>query len=549
MAAQGIKLMRTVSGYCVLLVIVSACAFFYRLGAPDIDHIRLESRRAEIARNMLESGDWIVPKIAGEAILTKPPLYFWATALCSLKTGLNECTARIPSAVAGIATVLMTCLLGTLLFGGSAGLLAGLALLSTNIFLFEARFAELESMLTFFITGSIYFFFKWYRDPLYRMRWLIVFFCMLGLGFMTKGPFAFTFPLIPIVVWLFMYREARLLANRRFLWGLLLSVAIVLPWGIAILMRQPGFLGVVLWETLAYYVKGQGGHTEPFPYYFRTIPAVLFPWFLAFPFLAWVAFSKKLTAVRKENIFLLVWIVGNFIFLTGSKSKRDFYITPLAPALALLVGSAWVVMWEYVREKLRLRASKTSLLMLSIGGAILTGAGILAARHAHTLLNLPGKELPRPPEFLIFAGLIMLFTAAVKRFFSSYRFAHIALVSVAVIMLACHFFQLTYTTPIRNADESSKQFYIFLAKKLGNAPLGWYGRVENFALSFNAHRPITYVHDEKEANEFMASPNKSYILFNEKSIEDIPAGKWREVQRENYSVEHPDRQHILVSNY
>ena len=111
------------------------------------------------------------------------------------------------------------------------------------------------------------------------------------------------------------------------------------------------------------------------------------------------------------------------------------------------------------------------------------------------------------------------------------------------------FFQLTYTTPIRNADESSKQFYIFLAKKLGNAPLGWYGRVENFALSFNAHRPITYVHDEKEANEFMASPKKSYILFNEKSIENIPQGKWRVVLRENYSVEHPGREHILVSNY
>ena len=533
----------------LLLTLLSACAFFYRLGGPDIDHIRLESRRAEIARNMIETGDWTVPKIAGEAILTKPPLYFWAAALCSLKTGLNECTARIPSAVAGIATVLMTCLLGTLLFGGSAGLFAGLALLSTNIFLFEARFAELESLLTFFITASIYFFFRWYRDPLHRLRWLILFFCMLGLGFMTKGPFAFTFPFIPIVIWLLMYREARLLANRRFLWGLLLPVAIVLPWGIAILMRQPGFLGVVLWETLAYYVKGQGGHSEPFPYYFRTIPAVLFPWFLAFPLLIWVMFSKKLLAVRKENIFLLLWIAGNFIFLTGSKSKRDFYLVPLAPALALLVGSTWGVMWEYVQEKLRLTASKTSLLMLSIGGAILTGAGIIAAGHSHTLLNLPGKEIPRAPEFLIFAGLIILLTAAVKRFFPAYRFARIALVSVAAMMLVFHFFQLTYTTPIRNADESSKQFYIFLAKKLGDAPLAWFGRVENFALSFNAHRPITYVHDEKETNEFMASPKKSYILFNEKSIEDVPPGKWRVVLREDYSVEHPGRQHILVSNY
>ena len=541
--------MRSVVAYCILLIIVSACAVFYRLGDPDIDHIRLESRRAEIARNMLETGDWTVPKIAGEAILTKPPLYFWVAALCSMKTGLNECTARIPSAVAGIATIVMTCLLGALLFSGAAGLFAGLALLSTNIFLFESRFAELESLLTFFITASIYCFFRWYRDPERGTGWFILFFCMMGLGFMTKGPFAFTFPLIPIVVWLLMYREARLLINRRFLWGLVLAMAIVLPWGIAILMRQPGFLGVVLWETLAYYVKGQGGHAEPFPYYFRTIPAVLFPWFLAFPLLAWAACSKKLKAVRKENIFLLVWIVGNFIFLTGSKSKRDFYLVPLAPALALLVGSAWGGMWELFRDKLRLKASPGALRVLFITGAALTGAGILAARNAHTLLNLPGKELPRAPELLMFAGLVMLLTATVKRFFSAYRFAPISLISVAVIMLALHFFQLTYTTPIRNGDESSKQFYIFLAKKLGGAPLAWYGRVENFALSFNAHRPITYVHDEKEADEFMASTKKSYILFNEKSIEDVQPGKWKVVLRENYSVEHPGREHILVSNY
>jgi len=533
----------------LLLTLLSAYMCFYNLGEPDIDHIRLESRRAEIARNMVESGDWTVPKIAGEAILTKPPLYFWAAAVCSLKTGLNEFTARMPSALAGIGTVLVTYLLGAFLFSRAAGLLAGLALLSTNIFLFESRFAELESILTFFITASIYCFFRWYRNPECGTGWFILFFCMLGLGFMTKGPFAFTFPLIPIVAWLLMHREARLLINRRFLWGLLLSVAIVLPWGIAILMKQPGFLGVVLWETLAYYIKGQGGHSEPFPYYFRTIPAVLFPWFLAFPLLVWTAFTKKLKARRKENIFLLLWIAGNFIFLTGSKSKRDFYLTPLAPALALLVGSTWGVMWEYARETLRLTASKTSLLMLSIGGAILTGTGIIAAGHSHTLLNLPGKEIPRAPEFLIFAGLIMLLTAAVKRFFPAYRFARIALVSVAAMMLAFHFFQLTYTTPIRNADESSKQFYIFLAKKLGDAPLAWFGRVENFALSFNAHRPITYVHDEKETNEFMASPKKSYILFNEKSIEDVPPGKWRVVLREDYSVEHPGRQHILVSNY
>ena len=206
-------------------------------------------------------------------------------------------------------------------------------------------------------------------------------------------------------------------------------------------------------------------------------------------------------------------------------------------------------MWEYAREQLRLTASKARLLILFIGGAALTGAGIIAAGHSHTLLNLPGKELPRPPELLIFAGLAMLLTAAVKRFVPACRFAHSSLASIAAIMLAFHFFQLAYTTPIRNADESSRQFYIFLGKKLGPAPLAWYGRVENFALSFNAHRPVTYVHDEKESREFMASTEKRYILFTEKSFGDMETGQWRVVLKEVYSVLHQDRTYILVCNH
>ncbi|MCX5904190.1 MAG: phospholipid carrier-dependent glycosyltransferase, partial [Proteobacteria bacterium] len=142
----------------VILILLSAWALFFKLGAPNFYDIRLESRRAEIARNMLEKGDWIVPQLAGEAILTKPPLYFWAVALCSMKTGVDEFTARTPSAVFGIATVIFTFLLGSLLFNRKTGFYSALALMVTNIFIDQSRYAEMESMLSFFITSSIYFF-------------------------------------------------------------------------------------------------------------------------------------------------------------------------------------------------------------------------------------------------------------------------------------------------------------------------------------------------------------------------------------------------------
>ena len=71
------------------LFLLSTWLFFYKLGDANFYHIRNESRRAEIVREMLEKGNWIVPTLEGEITLTKPPLFYWMVALCSLKSGVN----------------------------------------------------------------------------------------------------------------------------------------------------------------------------------------------------------------------------------------------------------------------------------------------------------------------------------------------------------------------------------------------------------------------------------------------------------------------------
>lgn len=530
------------------LAALSSLVVFYRLGAADMYHIRLESRRAEIARNMLESGDWIVPRIAGEPILTKPPIYFWAAAACSLKTGMNEFTARAPSAAAAVGTVLMTYLLGILLFNRASGLCAALVLLTTNIFLFEARYAELESLLTFFITAAVYFFFRGYRDPSRARRWFALFFAMMGLGTMTKGPFAFTFPMIPMLLYLFMYKEQRLLAAGRFRSGLWWFFALVLPWVVLVTLQHPKFIGILIWETVFYYTKGEGGHREPFFYYFAALPGVFFPWILFLPLLLWAAFTERLKFYRKEILFLVLWVAGNFVFLTCSKSKRDFYLTPIAPAIALLAGAAWGPMCGLVREKLRLRMPLVVRILFFMGAAC---AGIAMILPGHTLLNLPGKEFPRIPEFLLFTGLTMLAAAMVKGLRQRLAFSRISCGAVVVVFLLFHWFHATYTIPIRNSEESPKWFYVFVAKTVAPAaPLAWFGRIENFAFSFNAHRPVTYVHTADEATRYMASPEQRYMLIQGKDIEEeFESMPWRRVMEHSYSKQHPLRKFVLVSNH
>ncbi len=87
--------------------------FFIISGSRIFIICRNESRRAQISQEMIETGNWLIPQLEEETILTKPPLFYWSVAVCSLKTGVTELTARIPSAVAGFGTVIFTLLIGS----------------------------------------------------------------------------------------------------------------------------------------------------------------------------------------------------------------------------------------------------------------------------------------------------------------------------------------------------------------------------------------------------------------------------------------------------
>jgi len=233
----------------LLLAVLCCWTLFYKLGEPNFYHLRNESRRAQIAREMLQTGNWLIPHLEEETILTKPPVFYWSVALCSLTTGVTELTARIPSALAGCGTVVFAVLIGCLLFNVRAAFFSAFALICTNFFMHQARYAELESVLTFFVTASIFFFLKGCKDCSRAKTWYSLFFTMMGLGMMTKGPFALTFPLIPIISWLCIYGDKKLLMQRQFLLPSILFLVVVLPWPLVVLKYYPDFLKLVVCET------------------------------------------------------------------------------------------------------------------------------------------------------------------------------------------------------------------------------------------------------------------------------------------------------------
>ena len=157
---------------------------FINLGAKSFWASHTESRRADIARNMLETGDLIVPRLNGKPIFTKPPLYYWTLATSFKLSGkASERSARAVSVIFGLGVIALVFLMGRSLKNPLAGLCSTAVLSTSYLFYHYMRLAEMDMMFTFFITLSFYCLMRM-RDGEGRSRetW----------GIFQRAPFSFT---------------------------------------------------------------------------------------------------------------------------------------------------------------------------------------------------------------------------------------------------------------------------------------------------------------------------------------------------------------------
>lgn len=527
------------------LLLISLWVLFYELGGPNMYHLRNESRRAEISREMIQTGNWLIPQLEEETILTKPPLFYWSVALCSLKDDVTQCTARIPSAVAGFGTVIFTFLLGLILFDIRVAFLSAFALIATNFFMHQARYAELEGMLSFFIAASLFFFMKGYKDTQRQGLWFGLFFVMTGLGMMTKGPFAMTFPFIAILGLLLFTRNMKLLKSKAFLRGIIPYLIIVLPWPLFIMKDKPAFIGLVLWETVFRAATGFV-HREPFPFYFTELPRVLFPWIAVLPFAVWIACSQRLRSKRNELVFLLFWFLGNLLFLSVLKSKRDYYLFPITPAVALLIGATWQPLWLWLREKTAARGA----LLTRCGfcaGALLAGVSFVLGNPFE--VNIPEMHSLNFSPLLFFSGVGIMAAVCLSALLKKAEAGMVVFGTIVSIMLIIHFLYFTYSVPIRNLEDSGKLFYqaaAHIVPKKSSLAFGWSN--ENYTFTFYAHRPLTTIKKEEEIADYMASPDKVYLVMRKvRYLKNAPL-PWRVVYETPYAEHDGWQGYILLCN-
>ncbi|MCP4639262.1 MAG: glycosyltransferase family 39 protein [bacterium] len=317
------------------LVFLSLNLGGYDLWAPD------EPRFGEVAREMLQSGDWLVPRVNDAPYLEKPPLFFWLIAGVSAPFGdVTETTARIPSVLAAVVTVLATYLLARNLFGPRVALWSAVVLCTNLRFWWQARTTQIDMVLTACLAVALLAF--WMRHTTGETRWLVLFYGAIAAGVYAKGPVALLLPLLLILAFYWGRKEKRRSIHAWL--GLGAAVALVLLWLIPARLAGSAELGqsaeTTIGSNLFRQIVGRVflgvSKKQPFWYYFEALPLDLAPWTLLLPWsLPWIWKHRK----EGEGMrLLLAWVVPAFVVFSLMSGKRALYLLPLYPALAILLA-------------------------------------------------------------------------------------------------------------------------------------------------------------------------------------------------------------------
>lgn len=304
-----------------------------------------EGRFAEVAREMIVTGDWITPHVNFFPLLTKPPLTQWLAALVYQVTGPSE-WARLVPILCAAGAIFLTCRLGTRLYGGRTGLVAGLMLATTMGFVLEARTLRPDCLVILTVTAAIW---CWHvaetGAPARRIRWLTGMYVALGVGMLAKGFVAPLLVAVPIGVATLRDHGLRGVVRLRPFFGLVVIAAVMLPWHVAAAVANPGFAwDYVVNQHLLFALdrkepRDSSGDTLAF--FWQAFVCRASPWVLFAPFALREALDPSAEAgARRGTMLVATWALGIVGLFSLTPSRLEHYSLPALPAVALLAARA-----------------------------------------------------------------------------------------------------------------------------------------------------------------------------------------------------------------
>jgi 4-amino-4-deoxy-L-arabinose transferase-like glycosyltransferase len=402
-------------GYGLWIVLLFASIVFIT-GVISPPHLMddVDGVQAQIARNMIQSGDWVTAHVDGVKYFEKSPLKYWMIALCYEFLGVRDWVARIPIAISAILLCWLTARMAVWAIGVRTGLYAGLALAtSVGLWLFT-RILIADVILTLSIAFAIWSFVRAIdpEDTVNARRWALTCWASIGVGLLLKGLIAIVFPVGTALIYLLasgLWSEGGTWRRLHIVPGLLVMLAVAAPWHVLATIRNPPYFAFTLHSE-------SGNYHGFFWFYFfnehilrflglryprdyDTVPRALF-WLLHLAwFFPWSPFFVRAFRLRYRGIdrasrmrlLCLCWIGVVMVFFTLS-TTQEYYSMPAYPAFAILIGSAMAESDETGRGRVMRTAGALA------GIAFVAIAGILWASRGYPAPGDIAEALTSHPE-------------------------------------------------------------------------------------------------------------------------------------------------------
>jgi 4-amino-4-deoxy-L-arabinose transferase-like glycosyltransferase len=366
-----------------------------------------EPRYAQVAREMLARHDYITPILYGRPWLEKPALYYWRAMFAFREFGVHDWSARLPSASFAFALVLLI-YLHMRRFRPGGQLDAALITVSCAGILGFARGASTDMQLAAPFCIGMLGWYAWYETD--KKFWLFDLYFFVGAATLAKGPVAPGLAFCIIFLFAALRREWSLLRRTVWLPGVLLYLAMVLPWFIAVQHRNPEFLRVFfLQHNLERFATGRFHHGQSLWYYLPIMLLALLPWTVVAISALWNAIRSSIDEWKVRRApdryignpragdafpeFLVLWALFPVIFFSFSQSKLPGYILPAIPPITILTG-------DYL-NRVRTRGLHPKLLMAH---AVVVGLLVAIGLMLPHILVLP-HHIP-PVSVMMAAGMV-----------------------------------------------------------------------------------------------------------------------------------------------
>ena len=458
-----------------MLLALSLLLFVPKLGMPLLDPD--EGLYAEIAREMLTSGDWVIPHVNGLPYLEKPPLYFWLTALTFQLFGPSEWATRLWSAISALGTVLLTWRIGRRLYGAPAGLLAGVVVATVVGNALYVRRASTDQLFVFCLTLAMYGFLRDAERPDRGRARFLLFYLGAALGVLAKGFLGVVFPVLIVGLGLATVRRSGLRSSVPLGWrelnlvrGTALFAIIAVPWHALVAWRSPMLFNFYVVDNhLLRFLNARRYVEDDVPSSTLAFLVASFLW--AFP---WSVF----TLARRDpdrsprgrwRPVVVIWLVAVVGLFALSRFKHEYYALPAFPALAVLVGAAWtsgrdIGRWFVIGL---VGCGAVGIWALWVGAALTPAQALngLAELNAYyRILRDQGAAFPfaaaRPfGRLLQELGLVLIAGWGLATLFwlrGRHRGAFVALVGVAGAITVLIFGLLDLVEPVHSVKETAR---------------------------------------------------------------------------------------------